>query len=260
MYRTSPWVVMRIQMKAAQIRCRGYTLVEMLIVIAIIAILAAITVPVMLQVKETSRKNYCAGNMRQLGFAIARYIDDNNGYGLPQSPPEYENPWILCVLPLRSYIGQPMLQVRKGIPASQPKRIWICPGDLNRGSGANDRPYWWHCGSSYLYPGPTAYLSGKHPLQKHDTVARKPMLWRNHRRNILLADFWFDFHSGRKVKHEFEENSLTPPDWVSKLDVRSINIIFLDLHMTSVSARQREEYKLYTVSPDLDNPYPKETN
>lgn len=237
---------------------KGYTLVELLVVIAIIAIIAAITLPVLIQVKETSRKSYCAENLRQLGSAITRYLDDNNGYGLPPSGPEYENPWILYVQPLAAYVGQPLLQVRKNLPSPQQKRIWICPGDINRGGGVNDRPYWWHCGSSYLYPGPTAYLSGAQPLQKKGTAPRKLMLWRNHRRDILLADFWFDFHNGKRVNHEFADNSLTPPEWVSKLDVRSINVLFLDMHLASVSAHQREEYKHYTVSPEFDNPYRKD--
>ncbi|MCE5199105.1 MAG: prepilin-type N-terminal cleavage/methylation domain-containing protein [Armatimonadota bacterium] len=241
---------------------RGYTLVELLVVVAIIAILAAMIAPVLMQAKEAARMRTCAENMRQLGFAITRYIDDNNGYGLPVTPPAYETPWILCIEPLiPNYIPGSLASLKGELPTFgrrtlqvQPKHIWVCPGDINRGGGDAGRPYWWHSGSSYLYPGPSAYQNGTDPLDKSDAKPRKPMTWCNHRRDILLADFWYDFHSGQKVSHKFNENPLLPaPTNVSILQTKSMNVLFLDLHLKACTAGERKEYMEFTKN--TDNPY-----
>lgn len=54
----------------------GFTLVEMLIVIVIIAILAAILLPVMGRAREAGRTASCSSNLKQLGLAFAQYTAD----------------------------------------------------------------------------------------------------------------------------------------------------------------------------------------
>jgi prepilin-type N-terminal cleavage/methylation domain-containing protein/prepilin-type processing-associated H-X9-DG protein len=58
---------------------RAFTLIELLVVIGIIAILAALLVPVLAQAKEQARRATCINNFRQLHLAWKLYIDDNNG-------------------------------------------------------------------------------------------------------------------------------------------------------------------------------------
>jgi prepilin-type N-terminal cleavage/methylation domain-containing protein/prepilin-type processing-associated H-X9-DG protein len=60
-------------------RNNGFTLIELLVVIAIIAILAAILFPVFTLAKRSGQKAACVNNLRQLGTAVALYIDDYNG-------------------------------------------------------------------------------------------------------------------------------------------------------------------------------------
>ena len=55
---------------------RGFTLIELLVVIAIIAVLLAILMPAMRKIKEIARETACKSNLRNIGLALAMYLDD----------------------------------------------------------------------------------------------------------------------------------------------------------------------------------------
>ncbi len=77
----------------------GFTLVEMLVVIGIIAILAAIIFPVMANARHKAHQTECISNLKNLGQAFSQYIQDNYGYfppwcashPNPMSPPSPQN-------------------------------------------------------------------------------------------------------------------------------------------------------------------------
>ncbi len=56
------------------------TLVEMLVVLAVIGILAALLLPALGRSKATAQRLKCVGNLRQLGLAAQMYWDDNAGH------------------------------------------------------------------------------------------------------------------------------------------------------------------------------------
>jgi prepilin-type N-terminal cleavage/methylation domain-containing protein/prepilin-type processing-associated H-X9-DG protein len=71
------------------VRLRGFSLIELLVAIAIIMILMAITFPMIFTAKEAARRRVCMNNLRQIGMAIQMYASDHGGY----TPPQPGSPW-----------------------------------------------------------------------------------------------------------------------------------------------------------------------
>ena len=65
---------------------RAFTLIELLIVVAIIAILAAIAVPNFLEAQVRSKVSRTKADMRSLAIALEAYAVDNNNYPVPDGP------------------------------------------------------------------------------------------------------------------------------------------------------------------------------
>ncbi len=60
-------------------RRSGFTLIEMLVVLAVIAILAAILYPVFASAREKARAAACLSNYHQIGMAVQMYAQDSSG-------------------------------------------------------------------------------------------------------------------------------------------------------------------------------------
>jgi prepilin-type processing-associated H-X9-DG protein/prepilin-type N-terminal cleavage/methylation domain-containing protein len=97
---------------------RAFTLVELLVIIAIIAILAAMLLPALGRARENAKTAACANNLKQLGLAIAMYGEEFGIY-----PPGYTGPSDFTFL-LSSYLGATALVYGQ---ENQRSRVVECP-------------------------------------------------------------------------------------------------------------------------------------
>ncbi len=62
-------------------RKAGFTLVEIMIVVAIIGLLAAIAIPNFIRARTTSQANACINNLRQIDSGVQQWALENNKSG-----------------------------------------------------------------------------------------------------------------------------------------------------------------------------------
>src|ERR1700760_4020079 len=61
-------------------RLKGFTLVELLVVIGIIALLISILLPSLNKARKAAYTLKCQSNMKQIAMAMIQYIGDNKGH------------------------------------------------------------------------------------------------------------------------------------------------------------------------------------
>lgn len=144
----------------------GYTIIELLLVMAMIGVLAAIMFPVIIKARESAKISDCLSNMRQIGYGITMYVDDYNlrfPAAVPWGPPNYwsqpRNGSQKTIQELLApYVSSSMITDSKGKYLDT--GVFRCPSDtgiptqaginMPEGVPAN-QPLWKCTGSSYEY-------------------------------------------------------------------------------------------------------------
>ena len=109
---------------------KNFTLLELLIVIAIITILAGLLLPALKKARETTYKIACASNLKQMAVVFSNYISDQND----MLPGAYGNPgyWGKALYNAGVFSGMHCLKFQ-GILTEYSPQIMSCPIALKNG-------------------------------------------------------------------------------------------------------------------------------
>ena len=100
--------------------CHRFTLIELLIVIAIIAILAGMLLPALNQARASARAMTCVNNQKQLGQLNAMYVDSYGGLTAEIYAPDWSYIWLHC------WINGGLLSM----PEKGARTFLVCPESL----------------------------------------------------------------------------------------------------------------------------------
>jgi len=111
---------------------RGWTVVELLVVLVIITVLAGLLLPVVGYARECGRRSACLSNLRQLGMALQQYASDHDWMAplYTSQATEDQKLWYRSAERLRSALD----------PYVRNDGIWFCPNDPYAGQASAE----WH--------------------------------------------------------------------------------------------------------------------
>ena len=216
-------------LKRKSLRRKAFTLIELLIVIAIIAILSALLFPALKLAKNKASTLTCGSNLKQIGVAQVLYVGDNN---------EYYNCWRNAMVVWPMLLDEYLKTGLKGpgnAPVCKRGSLFDCP--TNKDFKDGDCGY---CAYGYniaffgkevladgTYKDKDCWFRTKHFPPARLTQIRKPSELLTH------CDSWESFGTLNQRSHGW--------GWVEGMPMaayrhaRSVNILYGDGHVTPVN-------------------------
>lgn len=115
----------------------AFTLIELLTVIAIIGILAAIIIPVTGRVRNSAHSTRCLSNLRQLGLATRLYVEEHKGMTPRIDSNYHQDLWPYLYNPERA---NEVVFPNANFPSILEGTVFACP-KLHEDTSANKRSY-----------------------------------------------------------------------------------------------------------------------
>jgi prepilin-type N-terminal cleavage/methylation domain-containing protein/prepilin-type processing-associated H-X9-DG protein len=229
----------------------GFTLVELLVVVGIIAVLVALILPALTSARRQAARLKCAANLAQIGHAVAMYANDHKG----AIPVAWNNPrpdwpngfhWYAHLAPYLA-AGANEEQFVAGRSSSV---LWGCP--VWDGWTQPDLGLWhqsWKTGYTYN----ALPLAPSKPIDQHDKMlinASVGQLGRyfklseiqNQCSRGLVTDGWQTYFliyyppSPVRTVERQEYHTLSPTRHGRWGSPAAVNVLFFDGHVSSLSA------------------------
>lgn len=229
---------------------KGFTLIELLVVIAIIAILAAILFPVFSRAKEAAQRTACLSNTKQIGAALAMYVDSNDAtfpifYDYMSQPPA----------------GQPG---HKGVETqlhvyTASKDIFKCPldfgGPFSEGDVPGSRSYWDAYGSSYhftkcMFSVVAGESSRNNGVYNYTSIVREMGIVSPSETRIIRDEMFpqFSERNTRDACARYGYDCPAPWNFYRTWHTSGGNMIFADYHAKHIAGTARFDDAL--IDPD----------
>lgn len=193
---------------------RGFTLVELLVVLAIIVLLAAILLPAWGAYREKANATACGSNLRSLYVALSMYNSDHNQIPKQPGPPGKAVPWMVALKPylnLKDHLDPPGVNWQLVCPSA---RKYVTSDWL-----------WWN--STYA-------------ANWHAAVDCSEQVWSFPARNLALQQkpsetlAFFDYVPGFRTPNDFEQRQISQKDQIFRHSGK-MNAVFLDGHVKRLS-------------------------
>ncbi len=205
----------------------GFTLVELVVAIAILSVLAALAMPVYLGARELPRRATCASNLRQIGVAFSMYLADCDG-AFPNAGDPYLWMGRRWRWPLAPYLGE-VLAADPAHPddplhSSRTPRILVCPSDA-ASPEKYDATSYGYSAAFYHSPSQIAVMTTADlwQLDRFPCVTQKESAVAFPAQKVLVAE-WLTNHTVPSV------------GWWDWRGAR--NYLFVDGHVQYLRARQ----------------------
>src|SRR3989442_9335150 len=102
---------------------KGFTLLELLVVIAVIAILAALLFPGLGRAKAKAQRTACMNNLRQINLGVRMYADDSSdAFPAATTPNRLPDLFLGYTKLMKSYVGM-------AGASSERAGLFACPAD-----------------------------------------------------------------------------------------------------------------------------------
>ncbi len=202
----------------------GFTIIELLVVISIIAVLISILLPALSSARETSRRLKCLTNLKGIGMGLSIYMSERSKGLLPRVKPLHDtgaetgketDASLLDVL--EQFVDAPLPR-RSGDETSDfiVSDPYKCPSDLKSNDDKTGyKPVWATTGTSYDYiPGLYmlfAEIATVKPERISFAVTKTLEKWRDQGKDWSIMTDFAEWHKQRKA--DIPKNGLFFSDW-----------------------------------------------